>query len=229
MEPLNALIIAAHPDDAEIGMAGTILSMKRDGLRVGVLDLSWGEPTNFGDEETRRRECQQSTELLGLDWRHNVALPTRYLEPTLEARTVVATCIRLVQPQRIFAPFWIDPHPDHTATTKLAEDARCWSQLVKIDLPFHVAGPYQILYYEGLYMRHNVPPTFIMNISDFWEKKEEVLRCYDSQLVRNQFVPYPIDAIKAHAAFWGRKAFCQYGETFYSREYLGVRSIVNVM
>ena len=77
--PLDVLVVAPHPDDAELGMAGAILQYKADGYRVGVLDLTDGEPTPFGSLEIRARETAAATKILGLDWRGNLGLPNRSL------------------------------------------------------------------------------------------------------------------------------------------------------
>ena len=81
---LDVLVIAPHPDDAELGMGGAILKFKAEGVRVGVLDLTDGEPTPHGSPEIRTRETAAATEILGLDWRDNLGLPNRRLEATLE-------------------------------------------------------------------------------------------------------------------------------------------------
>src|SRR2546423_12993743 len=84
--PLDYLVIAAHPDDAELGAGGTILSLKAQGARVGVLDLTSGEPTPHGSPEFRRRETEAASAVLGLDWRGNLGLPHRALAAHLDAR-----------------------------------------------------------------------------------------------------------------------------------------------
>src|SRR5205085_605939 len=78
---LDVLVVAPHPDDAELGAAGAILRLKAQGWKVGVLDLTDGEPTPYGSVETRQRETAAATEILGLDWRGNLGLPNRSLEP----------------------------------------------------------------------------------------------------------------------------------------------------
>src|SRR6266404_4315365 len=82
---LDVLIVAPHPDDAELGMAGAIMKFKDDGWRVGILDLTSGEPTPHGTPEIRARETAAATAVLKLDWRENLGVPNRSLEPTLEA------------------------------------------------------------------------------------------------------------------------------------------------
>ncbi|HXE71743.1 MAG TPA: PIG-L family deacetylase, partial [Candidatus Nitrosotenuis sp.] len=64
---LDVLVIAAHPDDAELAVGGTLLALKAEGYAVGVLDLTDGEPTPRGDPATRRAEAARATEILGLD------------------------------------------------------------------------------------------------------------------------------------------------------------------
>jgi N-acetylglucosamine malate deacetylase 1 len=131
---LDVLIVAPHPDDAELGAAGAILRLKAAGRRVGVLDLTNGEPTPFGSPEIRQRETAAATAVLGLDWRENLGLPNRSLEHTLEARHRLAAVFRRERPRWIFAPYWVDAHPDHVAATELIEAARFWSKLTKSDI-----------------------------------------------------------------------------------------------
>ena len=121
------LVVAPHPDDAELGMGGTIARMIDQGMRVGVLDLTTGEPTPHGSESIRRQETSRATEILQLTWRGNAGLPNRKLEHTLEARQHVASYFRMLRPRWIFAPYWEDAHPDHVAATSLVEAARFWS------------------------------------------------------------------------------------------------------
>src|SRR5579883_2077434 len=83
---LDYLIIAAHPDDAELGAGGTILALKAQGARVGVLDLTSGEPTPFGSLELRQRETAAASAILKLDWRGNLGLPNRALVADLDSR-----------------------------------------------------------------------------------------------------------------------------------------------
>ena len=82
MQPLDYLVIAPHPDDAELGVGGTIPLLQAQGARVGVLDLTDGEPTPFGSPEIRRRETEAATAVLGLAWRGNLGLTNRRLEAT---------------------------------------------------------------------------------------------------------------------------------------------------
>src|SRR5260370_34282121 len=127
MLPVDYLVIAPHPDDAELGVGGTILVLKAQGSRVGVLDLTDGEPTPHGSPEIRRRETEAATAVLGLDWRGNLGLSNRSLVADLEARRRLATVLREVRPRYLFAPYWQDAHPDHGAASALVDAARFWA------------------------------------------------------------------------------------------------------
>src|SRR3982750_2393225 len=130
-EPLDVLVVAPHPDDAELGAGGTIVKMIKAGWRVGILDLTSGEPTPHGTPEIRKRETAAATASLGLHWRENLGLPNRSLEATLENRAKLAGVIRQQRPRWLFAPYWIDAHPDHVAATELVEAGRLLSKLPK--------------------------------------------------------------------------------------------------
>src|SRR5437016_10900982 len=98
MQDLDYLIIAPHPDDAELGVGGTILLLRAQGHSVGVLDLTDGEPTPHGSPEIRRRETEAASAVLGLSWRGNVGLANRRLIDDLDARAKLAGKLRELRP-----------------------------------------------------------------------------------------------------------------------------------
>jgi N-acetylglucosamine malate deacetylase 1 len=224
---LDILIVSPHPDDAELGMAGAILKFKSEGLRLGVLDLTSGEPTPFGTLETRIQETKAATEILGLDWRENLGLPNRSLEPILSARAQLAGIFRQTRPRWIFAPYWIDAHPDHVAATELIEAARFWSKLTKTDLPGQPHFPERIFYYYCVHLRIIPQPAFVLDISDYWEQKLAAISCYRSQFIegRPQESPTFLDRLRDQAAVWGWSIGARYGEPFASREPLGLKTM----
>jgi bacillithiol biosynthesis deacetylase BshB1 len=228
---LDILVVAPHPDDAELGMGGAILRFKSEGLRVGVLDLTDGEPTPYGDPRTRARETAAATEMLGLDWRENLGLPNRSLEATLEARGQLAGVFRRVRPRWVFAPYWVDAHPDHLAAVELAEAARFWSKLTKSDLPGEPFHPERILHYYCVHLRVVAQPAFVLDISPFWEQKLAAIRCYRSQFIegRPSEPPTFIDRLRDQAAYWGWAINTRYGEPFASREALGLGSLRDLL
>jgi bacillithiol biosynthesis deacetylase BshB1 len=208
-------------------MGGAILRFKAEGLRVGVLDLTNGEPTPFGSPEIRAEETAAATKLLGIDWRENLGLPNRSLEPTLEARAKLAGVIRQTRPRWVFCPYWVDAHPDHVAAAQLIEAARFWAKLTKTDLPGLPHYPERIFYYYCVHLRLVGEPAFILDISEFWERKLAALRCYRSQLIegRPQDQPTFLDRLRDQAAYWGWAIGTRYGEPFASREPIGLRTL----
>ena len=224
--PLDILAVAPHPDDAEISVGGTLLACRRQGLRVGVLDLTNGEPTPYGSPAIRAQETAAATEILQLNWRHNLGLTNRTLEHTLEARRKLATIFRLTRPRILLAPYWEDSHPDHVAATSLIEAARFWSKLSRTDMkgePFH---PPHIYYYFSIHLRVHPQPAFVFDISESLAEKMASVRCYQSQFVtgRSQEFPTPMDDIRDRARYWGWSIARKFGEPFASRESIRIGS-----
>lgn len=228
---LDALVIAPHPDDAELGMGGAILKMQAAGLKVGVLDLTSGEPTPHGTPELRQQETAAATKALGLTWRENLGLPNRSLEPTLENRAALATVFRRVHPRWLFAPYWEDAHPDHTAATKLVEDARFWSKLSKTDMPGERYHPERIYYYYCVHLKLVPQPAFVLDISNEWETKLASIRAYESQFITGRPTEPPtfLDQLRDEAAYWGKSIGTAYGEPFATREPLGLSELTTLV
>jgi bacillithiol biosynthesis deacetylase BshB1 len=221
---LDVLVIAPHPDDAELGCGGAILKLLAAGRKVGVLDLTDGEPTPHGSPEIRRKETEAATQALGLTWRENLGLPNRSLEATLDARHRLAGVIRHTRPRWLFAPYWIDAHPDHVAATQLVEAARFWAKLTKSDLPGEPHHPERIYNYFCVHLRLAPQPAFILDISEVWEQKLAAIRCYESQFItgRPSTPPTFLDQLRDEAAYWGKTIGTRYGEPFACREPIGL-------
>ncbi len=230
-EHLDALVIAPHPDDAELGMGGAILKMVAAGQRVGVLDLTTGEPTPHGSEEIRAQETAAATAVLGLLWRENLGLPNRSLEATLENRARLAEVFRRTKPIHLFAPFWIDAHPDHVAATQLVDAARFWSKLSKTDLAGDPHHPSRIYNYYCVHLKMAANPAFVLDISAEWPRKRQAIECFHSQFIqgREHLKPSFIDQLEIEAAYWGKTIGVRYGEPFTSREPIGLSNLLSLI
>ena len=228
---LDILVIAPHPDDAELGMGGAILKFKAEGLRVGVLDLTSGEPTPHGSPEIRAQETSAATEILGLEWRGNLGLPNRSLQASLAAREQLAGVIRQHRPRWLFAPYWVDAHPDHVAATELVEAARFWAKLTKTHLPGQPPHPERIYNYLCVHLKLALQPAFVLDISDQWEQKLAAIRCYQSQFVTGRSIEPPtfLDSLRDEAAYWGKSIGTKYGEPFGCREPLGLTTMAGLI
>jgi bacillithiol biosynthesis deacetylase BshB1 len=227
MDSIDYLVIAPHPDDAELGAGGTVLLLRSQGHSVGVLDLTDGEPTPFGSPETRRRETDAATAVLGLSWRGNLGLANRRLEAGLEARARLAGVLRQLRPRVLFAPYWEDTHPDHVAASALVDAARFWAKLTKTDLPGEPHFPQRILYYFSVHLRIHPRPSFVVDVSDHLEAKMRAVACYRSQFIEGRPATPPtlLDDLRDRARYWGWAIGARYGEPFVCREEVGLRGL----
>ncbi|MBB6674108.1 bacillithiol biosynthesis deacetylase BshB1 [Cohnella nanjingensis] len=175
---LDLLIFAAHPDDAEIGMGGTIVKAVRQGQRVGMIDLTYAEMSSNGDVETRRREAAAATETLGLAARENLGLPDRGLGSAPGQLDKLVEAIRRHRPRIVFAPYGIDRHPDHVLCSRMAEEAVFNAKLRRYmpELPAWTVD--QLVFY---FINDVHTPQIVVDISDVQERKMEALRAYRSQ------------------------------------------------
>ncbi len=225
---LDVLIIAPHPDDAELGMGGAIVKLIAEGKKVGVLDLTSGEPTPHGSPDIRERETDAATQVLGLQWRKNLGLPNRSLEPSLENRAKIAGIVRQTKPRWLFAPYWIDAHPDHAAATKLVDDARFWAKLTKSDLPDAPHHPERIYNYFCVHLKMALQPAFVLDISMEWETKLASIRAYESQFITGRDGSF-LDQLRDEASYWGKTIGVEYGEPFACREPIGMETLAGLV
>jgi bacillithiol biosynthesis deacetylase BshB1 len=224
---LDYLVIAPHPDDAELATGGTILLLKSQGAKVGVLDLTTGEPTPHGSPEIRRAETEAATAILGLDWRGNLGLRNRFLQNDLDSRHQLAGKIRELQPQYLLAPYWEDAHPDHVEASALVDAARFWAKLSKTDLPGAPCYPKRIIYYFSVHLRLHPKPSFVTDITPFIDAKMKALACFQSQFItgRPTAAPTFLDDLRDRARYWGWAIGSGYGEPFVCREDIGLRGL----
>jgi bacillithiol biosynthesis deacetylase BshB1 len=221
---LDVLVVATHPDDAEISVGGTILVCRERGLKVGVVDLTSGEPTPHGNPELRRKETEAATSVLQLDYRSNLGLPNRSLQANLDARREVAGVFRTLRPKVILAPYWEDVHPDHIAASQLVDAARFWSRLTKSDLPGEPFWPSTMYYYWSIHLRIHPQPAFVVDISKHIDAKMQAIGSFASQfrLGRTPEFPTALDDIRDRARYWGWSIGAAYGEPLASRESVGL-------
>ncbi|MDX2131143.1 MAG: PIG-L family deacetylase [Planctomycetota bacterium] len=204
---MNVLVIAAHPDDAEIGMGGTIRLLASQGHRVLICDLTDGSPTPRGDRATRLREAGEALAHLQPERGEPVRrvlldMPNRTLEHTISTRHRVAGVIRLHQAHVLFVPQWEDAHPDHLAATRIAEDARFDAKLTKVDMPVPPGAaaigppiyPRWLFYYDISHLRRVAAPSFCVDITGHEQAKVRAIRAY-----RSQFGPWDDDGAGSFA------------------------------
>lgn len=221
---LDVMCIGAHPDDVEIGMGGTVAGMVRSGLRVGIVDLTDGEPTPYGTHESRMREAAAAASVLGVE-RVTLSQPNRYLFDTVEAREELAQVIREHTPRVLFIPFAEDAHPDHVAASSIASAARFYAKLTKTEMSGDPHYPQRVYRYMAVHMNLVREPSFVIDISADMPAKLAALRCYESQFTANPRNTSLIDAMTRLGGYWGSRIGSEAGEPFYCAEPVGLPGV----
>jgi bacillithiol biosynthesis deacetylase BshB1 len=175
---LDLLVFAPHPDDAEIGLGGTIARHVADGHSVGLVDLTAGELSTNGSVDQRRREADEAARLLGVRWRENLGWPDGGIAPTPELIRSAVACIRRHRPRAIAAPYWQDRHPDHVGASDVLTRAVFHSGLRRVDVEGEPWRPDWTCYY---FINDGAVPSFVVDVSAHYETKRAALACYGSQ------------------------------------------------
>ncbi len=219
-ERLDVVAVAPHPDDLEILCGGTLAKLVKQGYRVGIFDLTCGEPTPRGSLEIRKQEAELAREILGVQVRINIDLPNRILMDGPEARYALATAFRTYRPQVVIAAFGRTPagSPDHYQGGLIAEAARFHSQLTKWDERFDDTSPYRVPHLVYAPFPSDAEnrlwnSTFVIDISETIEQKLEAVKAYQSQFDGNRFEKVRHYLTSANGYMGGRCGFL-YGEQF---------------
>lgn len=225
---LDVLVFAAHPDDAELAMGGTIANLTKNNLKVGIIDLTKGELGTRGTAETRQREAFNAAIVLKIAVRENLEIPDGDIKNTRENLMKVIITLRKYKPKIIFAPYFNDRHPDHIDAGNLIKRAMFSCGLAKIktfdkEVPQTHYRPDRLYYYMQTY---TFEPSFIYDISDTFETKMKAVECYSTQFHNPKsvepetFISRPgfINYIKSRAEFYGFTIGKNYGEPFYCEE-----------
>ncbi|HEY0827785.1 MAG TPA: bacillithiol biosynthesis deacetylase BshB1 [Bacilli bacterium] len=220
---LDILVFGAHPDDAEIGMGGTIRKHTNAGYKVGICDLTLAEMSSNGTVESRRREAESAGSILKLHSRTNLELPDRGLFMCKEHIELITREIRKFQPRLVFAPYWQDRHPDHEACSRLVEEAVFNAKLRKYlpDIPsFQVE---QFIYY---FINDVYEPDMVLDVSPFYNDKQAALREYKSQFdpvsshdrVKTPINQRYLERIETRDRLMGQQQAVEYAEGFVSKQ-----------
>jgi N-acetylglucosamine malate deacetylase 1 len=176
---LDILAFGAHPDDVELHIGGTLAKMAASGYAVGVVDLTRGELGTRGTPAIRAREAKKAAGILNIKFRENLGLPDGGVLVTPKTRLAVIRALRKHRPMMVLAPHWDEAHPDHANAGKLVAEAAHHAGLVKIHTGQEKFRPKAILYYM---LPPYVRPSFIVDISNHHEQREEAIRAHKSQL-----------------------------------------------
>lgn len=226
---LDVLAVAAHPDDVELSVGGTLIKLAELGYRTGVVDVTRGESGTRGTPEGRAAEAAQAASVLGLAVRENLDLGDAHVWPSEESRVRMVRLLRRWRPRVVFTQHWEDPHPDHAHTSQIVRQAAHLAGLAKYDAEAGAERfrPSCVAYF--LFPR-TVAPTFIVDISETSARKWEAIRCHASQFF-NPASREPesrvsterfLAEVEARDRYFGALIGAAWGEAFLVREALNV-------
>ncbi|MGG4454956.1 bacillithiol biosynthesis deacetylase BshB1 [Brevibacillus porteri] len=222
MSSLDILAIGAHPDDVEIGAAGSLILAAKQGKRVGILDLTYAELSSNGTVERRQQEATAADQVMGVAARYNFGLPDRGLEAVRESAIEgVVKLIRETRPAIVLAPYFADRHPDHESVSRIVREAVFNAGIRKYlpepSLPAY--RPSQFLYY---FINSTAPPQVVVDITAVYPQKMEALRCYRSQFeleegsVQTPLTNGYLESVEYRERLLGQQVGVAYAEGFVS-------------
>ncbi|MFN2493409.1 MAG: bacillithiol biosynthesis deacetylase BshB1 [Pyrinomonadaceae bacterium] len=228
-EELDVLAVFSHPDDAELSVSGTLLKLKHQGYRTGVLDMTRGEMGTRGTPEIRNAEGQEAARIMKLDARLNLAQPDGHIWPTEEVRTALVRVLRSHKPRVLLTTHWDDPHPDHANTSRIVREAARLATMARYDEAHNQEPVPMPAIMHSLFSR-NVLPSFIVDVSDFVEQKMVAIRAHASQFYRPESGEPStrisdegfLNEIEYRMRYFGSLIGVVAGEPFYVREALNV-------
>lgn len=227
---IDVLAIAAHPDDVEQTCGGTLLRMGEAGYTLGIIDMTAGDMGTRGSPEIRVAESEAAARVLGVTHRENLHFPDARLENSMAGRMTVAHRIRELRPKTVILPYWQGRHPDHYRASEIGYEACFLAGLKKLDQYTEPHRPHKIIY-SSIYA--NVTPSFVVDITRYFEKRMESLFAYRSQYgpVEEGQTLFPDEAeirerLSAVARFYGNLIGVKYGEPFVVKETMRIDDVV---
>jgi LmbE family N-acetylglucosaminyl deacetylase len=235
-EPLDVIAVGAHPDDVEIACGGTLAKLVRQGYRVGIIDLTDGEPTpKSPGPEVRLDEARRAAETLGVHRRVTLELPNRRLFDNFEARVALAKEFRKFRPTVVigFGDKTPMASPDHWQAMQITDAGVFYSRLTKWDSHFDDLPVHTIAH--QLYFRLAFEPEtlngysshFTVDIGETLETKLESIRCYATQFPAEK--AYVFDRIRGAALLTGAACGYHAGEVFVNSRPLGTDDLMKTL
>lgn len=236
---LDILAFGVHPDDVELGCAGTLLMAVAEGKKVGIVDLTRGELGTRGSADLRLEEASHAAEIMKVSVRENLEMADGFFEANETNLRKIIRAIRRYQPDIILANAPEDRHPDHGRSAKLVSDAAFLSGLRKIVTEDE--GKEQTAW-RASYVFHYIQdrfiqPGFVIDISPYMEQKMEAILAYRSQFYSNDSkepttyisTPQFLETVKARAMMLGKRIGVAYAEGYISEKIIGFKSFDGII
>jgi bacillithiol biosynthesis deacetylase BshB1 len=231
---LDILAIGVHPDDVELGCAGTLMSAIAEGKKVGIVDLTRGELGTRGTAETRKVEARNAANILGIEIRENLGMADGFFQNDESHQRLLIQAIRKFQPTIILANAPEDRHPDHGRSSKMVSDAAFLSGLRKIvtKLDGKEQQEWRPTYVFHYLQDRFLQPSFVVDISKFMDKKLASVLAYSTQFYNPELnepetyisSPQFIDSVKARAMMLGKRIGVEFAEGYISEKMIGISS-----
>lgn len=236
---LDILVIAAHPDDAELGCGGTIAKHTALGLKVGILDLTRGELGTRGTVQTREVEAAEASKIMNILVRENLGLADGFFQNDKESKLAIAKKVREYQPDIVLANAVSDRHPDHGRAASLAYDACFLAGLSKIETTSAKGDKQQPWRPKHVYhyiQSQFIKPDFVVDVTDTWDTKMQAVKAYRTQFFDassnepQTFISRPefLNFLEARAIELGNIAGVKYAEGFTSHRYPVVDKLTDI-
>lgn len=236
---LDILVISSHPDDAELGCAGTILTEIQKGKQVGIADLTRGELGTRGSAEIRKEEATAAAEILGVTVRENLGFEDGFFENDKYHNLELIKIIRAYQPEIVITNAIRDRHSDHGKGAELTYRACFLSGLIKIATQYQGANQqaWRPKHVYNFIQDRYINPDFVVDITEQWEKKVQAIKAFRTQFFDptskepQTYISSPefLTAIEARALEMGHAIGVKYGEGFTKQRQLGVKSIFDLI
>lgn len=237
---LDILVLAAHPDDAELGCGGTIASHVTRGYKVGIADFTRGELGTRGTPELREQEAAASAKILGLATRVNLGLQDGFFQNTPDEKLRVVEVIRRFKPEVVLACAIQDRHPDHPKAAALAYDACFIAGLAKVQSVGENGQPQEpwrprVLYH---YIQSEfITPDLIVDVTEHWDTKMQAIMAFSSQFYNSAstepetYISSKIflQKLESRAVDFGHSIGVKYGEGFTVRRFPGVTDLMQLL
>ncbi len=238
---LDILAFGAHPDDIELSCAGTLMIEKKNGKKVGIIDLTSGELGTRGNAETRKQEAVDSAKIMDVDVRENLLMADGFFRNDDAHQLKVIAAIRKYRPEIVLCNAPEDRHPDHGRSSNLIIDAAFLSGLKKIttfsgeeqngeftNLQKEWRPKYVFNYIQDKYLQ----PDFVIDISDVHEKKIEAIKTFKTQFFDPEsnepqtYLSSPdfLDSVIYRSKMFGKMIGVKYAEGYISHKMIGIRS-----
>ncbi|ARS34828.1 bacillithiol biosynthesis deacetylase BshB1 [Pontibacter actiniarum] len=237
---LDILAFASHPDDIELGCAGTLIAHVAAGKKVGIVDLTAGELGTRGTPEGRIQEAKDAAEVMGLSARENLGMADGFFQNDREHQLMVIEKIRKYKPEIVIMNAVYDRHPDHGRGSELVSES-CFKSGLKMIKTKEEDGSEQeawrpkVVYH---YIQDRlITPDLVVDVTPYWEKKMEAIRAFKSQFYNpddaspNTYISSPefLRFVEARALELGHAIGTTYGEGFTKERYIGVKNLFDLL